>query len=392
MKLTFVTPWYGPDATGGMETVTQQTVLQLHQAGQPVEILTTCIRNFQSDWSTNYHRPGVTKENGIPVQRFPVQKRDKPRFDQINAKLMQRRPISADEEQVFFAEMFRCPGLYDHIAQQESSTIFFFIPYLFASTYFGVQASPHNSIVIPCLHDEGYAYLGLMRSMMSQARGLIFLSNAESKIAERLYPQPPSQLRMVMGSGVAVSTTPPNPDRFRQKYNLHTPFMLYIGRRESGKNTPLLLDYWRRYVAAGQHKGMKLVLIGKGDIPTEVPELVDLGFVSPEDKQDALAAATLLCQPSTNESFSLVMMESWLAQRPVLVHGHCAVTHEHCVAAGGGLYFTSYLEFAATVDYLRNHPEIAAKMGASGRQYVLNHFQWSRIVERFLTVIEAVNE
>lgn len=390
MKIAFVTPWYGPDATGGMETVAHQTVTQLHQAGLTVEILTTCIRNFQSDWSTNYHRPGLTTENGIPVRRFAVKKRDKVRFDQINAKLMQRRTISAAEEQLFLAETFRCPDLYDHIAQQGSDTLFFFIPYLFASTYFGVRARPQNSLVIPCLHDEGYAYLELIRTMMTEARGHIFLSNAESQIAARLYPQPPNQLRVVMGSGVADVVSPPNPERFRQKYNLHAPFVLYIGRREPGKNTPLLLDYWRRFVATGRSQGMKLVLIGKGDIPGDVPEVVDLGFVSPEDKQDALAAAMLLCQPSTNESFSLVMMESWLAQRPVLVHGHCAVTHEHCLAAGGGLYFTNYFEFVGTIDYLRRHPEVADRMGASGRQYVLANFQWPDIVARFLKVIEAV--
>ena len=41
-----------------------------------------------------------------------------------------------------------------------------------------------------------------------------------------------------------------------------------------------------------------------------------------------MAAASLLCQPSHNESFSLVIMESWLCGRPVLVSSQCAVTKD----------------------------------------------------------------
>ena len=47
--------------------------------------------------------------------------------------------------------------------------------------------------------------------------------------------------------------------------------------------------------------------------------LIDLGFVPIQDKYDAYAAAELLCQPSKHESFSYVIMESWLCERPVLV-------------------------------------------------------------------------
>ena len=52
----------------------------------------------------------------------------------------------------------------------------------------------------------------------------------------------------------------------------------------------------------------------------------DLGFVDIQDKYDITAAATLLCQPSKNESFSIVIMESSLCGRPVLVHEACEVT------------------------------------------------------------------
>ena len=56
-----------------------------------------------------------------------------------------------------------------------------------------------------------------------------------------------------------------------------------------------------------------------------------------------MAAASLLCQPSHNESFSLVIMESWLCGRPVLVSSQCAVTKDFAKRSNGGLYFKDYL-------------------------------------------------
>ena len=70
-------------------------------------------------------------------------------------------------------------------------------------------------------------------------------------------------------------------------------------------------------------KNLKLVLIGGGDIniPEDIKDkVVDLGFLDIQDKYDACAGSVCLCQPSKNESFSIVIMESWLCERPVLVN------------------------------------------------------------------------
>ena len=95
------------------------------------------------------------------------------------------------------------------------------------------------------------------------------------------------------------------------------------------------------------------MLIGPGGV--RIPErlsadILDLGFVSAQDKADAYAGALALCQPSLLESFSLVMMEAWLAGTPALVHGRCAVTRDHCLASNGGLFFEDYFEFVEALD------------------------------------------
>ncbi len=181
-------------------------------------------------------------------------------------------------------------------------------------------------------------------------------------------------------------------ERFRQKYGLNEPFILYVGRRDAGKNVPLLLDYWKQYAESKETK-TKLVLIGPGDIvltPELTPYVVDLGFIPLQDKRDAYSGAILLCQPSLNESFSLVMMESWLAGAPVLVHANCAVTRDHCQESNGGLYFGNYAEFSATLDYIFANPEITGQMGRQGRAYVLANFQWPMVLAKYERIIETM--
>jgi glycosyltransferase involved in cell wall biosynthesis len=83
------------------------------------------------------------------------------------------------------------------------------------------------------------------------------------------------------------------------------------------------------------------------------------------------------------ESFSLVLMESWLAGTPVLVHGHCPVTRHHVLRSNGGLYFTSPAEFAGAMDWFLEHPAERQQMGALGRAYVRREFNWPAVLARF---------
>lgn len=386
MKIAFVTPWYGPGLPGGMENATYQIVRHLHAAGADVTVLTTTIRDFYADWGKNSHKPGRVLIEGVPVHRFPVERRNKAAFDDVNRLLMHNQPISPAGEQTFINEMFRVPRLYAYIAQQCAEYTFVFTPYMFATTYHGAQICPERSVIIPCLHDESYAHLAIYRPVLANARGLVLYADAERALADALYPPQRPQFRQVLGIG--VDDFPADAARFRAKYGLDTPFVLYAGRKEPGKNVPLLLDYWQRYVRQGG--AGKLVLIGSGElaIPAGMHNhIIDLGFVPAQDKQDAYAAASLLCQPSINESFSIVLMESWLAGTPVLVHGDCPVTLEHCRKANGGLYFTDAAEFTATVHYLLTHPDTAHRMAAQGRRYVRQNFAWEVLVPQYIQVL-----
>jgi hypothetical protein len=72
MQLAFITPWYGPDIPGGAEAEVRRTAEHLHATGFNVEVWTTCVHDLYSEWSENFHRPGVDIVNGVLVRRFRV--------------------------------------------------------------------------------------------------------------------------------------------------------------------------------------------------------------------------------------------------------------------------------------------------------------------------------
>ena len=84
------------------------------------------------------------------------------------------------------------------------------------------------------------------------------------------------------------------------------------------------------------------------------------------------------------ESFSIVIMEAWLCGRPVLVNARCPVTVEHCRQSQGGLFFEDYLEFESCLHALLKRPDLSRNLAENGRRYVLDHFHWDRVSEKFI--------
>ena len=390
-KIAFVTPWFGENIPGGAEMETRGITTHLNKSGIEVEILTTCVKEFSSDWNENYYKEGVSFELGMNIRRFKVRKRNTKEFDRVNYKLMKNLPIEKFDEDVYFKEMINSSDLYKYIdLNKERYDLFVFIPYMFGTTYYGCQICPEKSVVIPCLHDESYAYMESLKNVFSKVSGMIFHSKPELDLAKSIYDLSYCKAEN-LGEGVDTETIF-NKELFAKKYNIEGPFILYAGRKDKGKNVDLLVNYFNEYKKKNDNE-LKLVFIGGGDI--NIPESIgksvfDLGFISKEDKYNAYASATLLCQPSNNESFSLVIMESWLCKRPVLVSGRCEVTKNFSIESNGGLYFDNYFEFEKSVNYIVSNPKIADRMGLNGRRYVLDNFAWDVIVKKYTDFFEAI--
>lgn len=384
-KIGFVIPWYADAIPGGAEMELRGLTQHLAAGGVELEILATCVEKFGSDWNVDYYPEGIENIKGVNVRRFKVRKRDTKTFDEINYKFMNNLSVSVQEERIFLREMVNSPDMYEYIEMHKNEyALFVFIPYMFGTTYYGVERCIEKAVLIPCLHDESYAYMDCFKKRFSKVKGMIFHSQAEYELAHKIYDLS-GVIASNLGEGVDTELTYDS-ERFRKKYEIYEPFIIYAGRKDVGKNVHVLLEYFQKYIVRNK-TNLKLVLIGGGSIvipPSIKKEVIDLGYIPIQDKYDAMASSVCLCNPSRFESFSLIIMESWLCERPVLVYGGCDVTKKFVKESNGGLYFNSYAEFEKCTTYMLENRDVSFAMGQNGRQYVLQNFAWDVIVKKYV--------
>jgi glycosyltransferase involved in cell wall biosynthesis len=381
----FIVPRYGEEVVGGAEDLARRTAEELARRGVEVSVLTTCALDHYT-WR-NHYPAGETILNGVRVYRFPAQSRlSDPAVRAAAVRIASGAAVGKKDQRLWLEGVVTSEGLLDHIRDQgDRYSQLIFLPYLFGTTYSGARIHTERSFVIPCLHDEPYAHLPLVREMLTSVRGLIFNSPGERRLASRL-------LRIDDHgpvAGMGFNPLEANPFAFRDRTPVRGDFVLYAGRREAGKNTPLLVEYFRRF-ATENPGSASLVLMGAGEVavPLDSSHLIfDLGSVGEQEKWDGYAAASVFCQPSVNESLSIVLLESWLAGRPALVNRACDVTREHVEASGGGLTFGDYPEFAESLIVLLSDRERADRLGGAGRRYVTEEYNWDAVVRRLFTAL-----
>jgi glycosyltransferase involved in cell wall biosynthesis len=381
VKLALIVPRYGEDIVGGAETAARQFAEHLPTAEFDVEVLTTCTNDLQS--GRNIYPAGTARVNGIQVTRFPIDRgiRNEKRYWELMIKFTHRWLTTVDDEYEWIEHSVHSPALYAHLLQHgRSYDYLIFIPYLFGTTFYGSTLYPERTILWPCLHDEPFARFFQTRLMLEACRGVMFNSPPEMDLALGKLGVHNRGAHVV---GCGLEEYQADATRFRRTSGLTDPFILYAGRLDSMKNLIELFAFFTEYKLR-MSDTLKLVLIGGGSLPVpKHPDIVLLGYQTNQAKLDAFAAATLLCQPSLMESFSIVLMEAWLAGTAVLVHGDCDVTREHVLRSNGGLYYSTFDEFAGAVNWLLSHPGERTSMGQSGRAYVLQEHSWQTVLGRF---------
>ena len=387
-----MTPRYGPEVVGGSEAVMREAAHGLAARGWQVEVLTTPARDHYT-WA-DAHPTGVTQVDGLLVRRFRLVREEgryhgQPDRGELERKIAEGIPLDEGQEQAWVNGLFRVPDLYHHlVAEQSSYRAIVFSPYLFWTTLVGATVAPERSIVMPCLHDEGYARLPIVARTLSRVARAWYLSEPERDLARALGIAP--ALGDLTGAGVPVPAGY-EPEAFRARHGLTRPFILYAGRREEGKGWPVLLAAFAAAVARGAD--LDLVTMGVGAVeapPSVVARVHDLGFLPDAEAADAFAAAAAYVQPSQNESFSRTVMEAWMAGTAVLANADSAVVAWHCERSGAGITWTGADELAAAIEAVAASPDAFDALAASGRAYVLDNYTWSTVLDRMEESLEKM--
>jgi len=354
VRLIFVTPRYGADIVGGAERAVREYARRLVLRGHEVTVHTTTARDHFR-W-TRALPAGESSDEGVRIVRHDAVPPEVQGRASLQLQIDIGGPIGAREQERWLRGSGHSPGLLEAIDRDGTAVdAIVFCPYLFPITVWGARIHPERSLIIPCLHDEPYARWAPVQETLSGCAGLIFNADAEAALAARLLPSMPRSRTV----GLGAEDPPGDGARFARDQHVVPPYTAYAGRRERGKNFPLLLEWTvahNEQLRTGAR--LPLVVMGRGDsrdLARASQHIVDVGFVSEQTRQDALAGALTSVNLSTNESFSQVLMEAWLAAA----------------------------EYSAALDRLQADPDLRAELARRGAAYVRSKYTWSAVIDRF---------
>jgi glycosyltransferase involved in cell wall biosynthesis len=388
MKLAVVVQRYGADISGGAELHARYIAEHLSRHAT-VRVLTTCARDYVS-WR-NELAAGPDRVNGIDVERFPVaHERDQWEFARRSARVFTEVHSVRDELLWLDSEGPRSVELVDRIRRRgnEFDYLLFFSARYYQA-FHGVRAAPGRAVLVPTAERDPALGVSVFGPIFRGVRAIMYNS-----FEERAAIQSVSSNHDVPGVVVGVGSAIPmavDPARFRTKFSVEGPFLIYVGRIDANKGCAELFEYFSDY-AASASRPPQLLLVGTPVLPIPPhPQIRHLGYVSDEDKFDAIAASEALVMPSYYESLSMVALEAWALGRPVLANAHCDVLVGQCIRSNAGLYYGNTLEFSAALDRLLRDPALVAALGENGRAYYRRHYDWPVIEGKYLDMFARLD-
>ncbi|MCC6678381.1 MAG: glycosyltransferase family 4 protein [Phycisphaerales bacterium] len=215
--------------------------------------------------------------------------------------------------------------------------------------------------------------------------------------------QLPAEKASVIYNGVDVHRFDADTDVARVRSGMEIggqdPVVLFVGRMAWQKGPDLLVESMPGLVH--YHPRAKFVFAGDGDMRGQLERRVEgmglrsaarfVGYRSPAELVGMYKAADVVCVPSRNEPFGIVILESWGAAKPVVVTRN-----------GGPAEFVRHGETGWVVSDNRDSIgwgvgtalrdlDAAGEMGCRGRRTAETKFSWDAIAERTESVYGSLN-
>lgn len=359
---------------------------QLVRRGHDVEVLTSCARDYV-DWADEFE-PGTSDNNGVVIHRLPVVvRRQDAEFGPIHHHMMRHPGRLPLFEQQRWANLMG-PQLLGHASwlmkHCRRFDVAIFMTYLYTTTTGGLTALAGRipTVLQPTAHDEPPLYVSLYKSLFRQPDGFIFFTSEEKQIVRKVFDIEPTG--PTLGIGIEQNASPGNGDQFRRDFSIGpSPYVVYVGRMDPSKGVGELIAF---FIESKRRTSRDLKIVLAGDAKMEIPDHPDIivtGFLSEQQKRDAIAGSLALIQPSYFESFSIVLCEAWLQERPALVQGKCQVLRGQAIRSGGAIPYEGFAEFEMALHLLLDEPGLVREMGLAGRDYVRNNYDWDVVIGSF---------
>ena len=379
---------YG-DVSGGAEAHARELVTHLRPHAD-LAVATTTARDYWT-WE-NAYTAGIDSVDGVPVHRFPVEAGRARDFRLREHRAFAKVHPLAAEDAFVRAQGPVAPELLEHLRRydRDFDAILFFT-YIYYPTAYGLPLVPERAVLVPTAHDEPALRLSVYRRLFHSPRAIAFNTVEERRLVHRTFAN-----ERIPGDVVGVGVDVPaerDASRFRARFGIEGPYLLYLGRIVESKGCGTLFDHFLRWQRTTGASTATLVLAGRGEpempVPSD-PRIRHVGGLSDQQKFDALAGAFALVMPSLLESLSMVTLEAWATGRPVIVDARSPVLSSMAARAGAGLAYRSWMEFAEIAELLIADPGLADRLGRAGERFVRATYTWPVVVEKYRDLFAEV--
>lgn len=419
-RLAVVTPIFSGQVSGGSEKLIylytlllskfyEVTVLSTRSLDYiswknqiPVQELDTVLVGKDSEKKVSREWLETVEGNRIRILRFSVDKeRNIRKFNRYSEKVFRSNNFETSANSLKFREEREsnwvdmqgpyCPDLIQYIETNERDyDVFVFVSYLYYPMVYGLPIVSKKAVVIPTLHDEPPAKLGIYNRLFKDESAYCFNTPEERELFARLYGYEPSLGSVI---GMYLPFPPDAPETFSLPKSADQSFdFLYVGRMDEGKGVlemAVFFSEWQK--KSGRHD--KLSLVGRGDSKlmqklSRFPHVDLLGFVDEKEKDRRIETCDILINPSPMESFSIILMEAWIRRKAVMVNAKSDVLQGHCLRSNAGLYYNDQESFEAIANYLVEHPKEREEMGRNGQKYVQANFNPEIVERKLIQIVE----
>ncbi len=247
-------------------------------------------------------------------------------------------------------------------------------------------------VMVPHAHldDDYYHFPDVLRSMIGASVVLAAPHAAcgflRDRGAARVEYLPPGFDTTQVGTDADVAA-------FRAVWPDPRPFVLVLGRKSPAKGYRYVIDAVERLAAQAAAGGrppdapaLAAVLIGPDDDGEAVQSAhaTYLGAQPTAVVRGALRSALALVSMSSSESFGMVLLESWLAGRPVVANRRCAAFADLVEHGCNGLMADAE-DLHEALQALLEAPDMADRLGQAGHRQALT-YDHATINRRFIDI------
>jgi glycosyltransferase involved in cell wall biosynthesis len=382
-RVAVVVQRYAERISGGAEAHARMIALHL-SAHADVTVLTTTASDHLT-WQ-DVLTEGEAKDGAVRVLRFRCGgTRQMRAFNRLSAELLGEGQSRVEEERWLLEQGPRAPGLLEHLRDQGSTyDAVIFFTYLYAPTAHGLPLVADRALLVPTAHDEPPLAFDLYADVFELPQATLCNTPEEARLITQRFPA--AVRPQVVGVGVDVPQT--DAERFRARFAVTRPYLLYVGRLEAGKGLKELLKH-HRDLSRSFPDAPELLIAGTGDLHIRGgPNVRALGRISDQEKYDGLAGAVAAVVPSRLESLSLLTLEAFACRTPVVGNAESEVVAGHLTRSGAGFAFSSTEEYVDAVKRAAAERDaLSAKAAAYARR-----FRWPKVVEAYLVEIERIRK